>query len=101
MYIQMYLNNIEFEWDENKKILNIKQHDLDFRDGWMVFEQPIIERIDDRYDYAEIRWIALGKMLDVIVVVIYTLRRQKIRIISLRKANKKEREIYEKNIKPN
>ena len=101
MYTIVYTNNIEFEWDEQKNKANIEKHDIDFQDAVLLFESPIIARIDDRQDYGEKRWIALGRIKETICVVVYTLRKSKIRIISLRKANKSEREIYHEKIQQN
>ncbi len=53
-----------------------------------------IETIDDRLDYGEERWIALGLIQGQLHVLIYTYRTTKIRIISLRKANAQERKYY-------
>ncbi len=83
-----------FEWDENKNLNNIKQHGIDFNDAKLVFEEPIIEKVDDRKDYGEIRRICLGVMNNYIVVVVYTYRGNKIRIISIRRASSNERKIY-------
>jgi uncharacterized DUF497 family protein len=60
----------------------------------MIFSKPILKRKDDRKDYGEERWIALGNLDGAIVVVIYTLRDEAIRIISIRRANRYERKIY-------
>jgi len=56
-------------------------------------------RPDDRKDYGEERMIALGKISDLIVITAYTKHGKNIRLISARKANKKERRIYRERIK--
>jgi uncharacterized DUF497 family protein len=89
---------MKFEWDENKNGHNILQHDIDFNDAELVFNYPIINRLDDRKDYGEFRYIALGQLNGIIVVIVYTLRKDVVRIISMRKANIREREIYKKFI---
>jgi uncharacterized protein len=86
------------EWDSSKNEKNIKRHKLDFNDALMVFEQPMLSRIDDRENYGEDRWIGLGKLDGAIVVIVYTLRNENVRVISLRRANRRERKIYEERI---
>jgi len=54
---------------------------------------------DAKRDYGEKRWIAIGQLMNFCIVIIYTIRDKKIRLISARKANIKEREIYYENIK--
>ncbi len=49
-----------FEWDERKRESNIKTHDVDFVRAARIFANPVLERLVDREDYGEERWIALG-----------------------------------------
>jgi uncharacterized DUF497 family protein len=86
---------IELEWDENKNIANIKNHDIDFCDAWKIFNEPILKKIDSRKNYGEERWIGLGRLEELIIIIVYTHRAEKIRIISIRRANRNERKIYE------
>lgn len=88
-----------FEWDTKKNQRNITKHGIDFSDAIEVFANPVVVRPDDRQNYGEDRWIALGKMRGVAVVLVYTKRKKNIRIISVGKANKNERRIYEEKIK--
>ncbi|OGB65988.1 MAG: hypothetical protein A2Y94_04430 [Caldithrix sp. RBG_13_44_9] len=90
---------MKFVWDENKNSGNIKKHGIDFNDASAIFVQPLLIKIDDRRDYQEKRWIALGKLRDLVVVVVFTIRADSIRIISIRKANKIERKIYHESLK--
>jgi uncharacterized DUF497 family protein len=54
-----------------------------------------LERIDDRKDYGELRWIVLGQVEGVVYRVVYTWRDENlVRLISAQKASKDEREIY-------
>jgi uncharacterized DUF497 family protein len=82
------------EWDKNKNKINIKKHGIDFLDAHKIFEKPILTKIDDRIDYKEKRWIGLGQLEHITVVLVYTKRGKNIRIISIRKANKIERKVY-------
>ena len=87
------------EWDNTKNQINIEKHDIDFGDAYKIFENTIITKIDDRIDYREKRWIGIGKLEQVIVVLVYTKRGNNNRIISIRKANKIERKIYNEQFK--
>ncbi len=89
------------EWDNNKNKINIDKHDIDFFDAYKIFYNPIITRIDTRSDYKEKRIIGIGKLEKVIVVLVYTKRGKNIRVISIRKANKIERKIYNEQFKQN
>lgn len=88
---------MEFEWDEVKNKANYIKHWLDFSDSKYIFQNPILSKIDDRCEYNEIRHIWLWNLEWRIVIVVYTVRNNKYRIISLRKANEKEQTIYRQN----
>ena len=90
---------MSLEWDQNKNIINIKKHGIDFDDADKIFKNPILTKIDERIDYKEKRWIGIGRLEKVTVVLIFTKRGKKIRIISMRKANKIERRIYNEYFK--
>jgi uncharacterized protein len=88
---------MEFEWDENKNRINKLKHDIDFQIAKGVFEDKgRIKAEDNRIDYGETRWISIGKAFNLILVIVYTIRDAKIRIISARIASKKERDQYNK-----
>ena len=89
---------MDFEWDEEKRQRNVRVHGIDFLTASLVFENEMLERIDDREDYGEDRIIALGHVNGVVIRVVYTLRQSRIRIISAMKASKYEREIYYQTI---
>ena len=89
---------MKFEWDEAKRRSNYKKHGLDFRDVEKIFEKPVVTAADNRQKYGEKRYISLGVIEDVVVVVVHTARRESTRIISLRKAKLKERQAYEEKI---
>ena len=92
---------MQYEWDENKRIANFARHKVDFADATDFEWDTAIETMDDRLDYGETRWVTLGLIGQNLHVMVYTIRSQKIRIISLRKANKRENRYYEKNIQKN
>ncbi len=88
---------MEFEWDENKNQKNILKHKIDFADAIHVFiDKDRIEKLDARRHYNEDRWETLGITEFGVLVIIYTERNEgnTVRIISARKANKRERKYY-------
>ena len=88
-----------FEWDENKRAKNIAKHDLDFVDAWQVFNAPMIIDVDDREEYGETRFVGIGFLKNFFVAIIFTEPDERtIRIISLRKALKYEREQLDEHI---
>ena len=90
---------MRFEWDERKNEINIRNHKIDFVDVPVAFKGAMLIDYDDRQDYGENRWIGLGLLHGIVVVVVFREpRKDTIRIISARKANRKEqKEYYEKN----
>jgi uncharacterized DUF497 family protein len=86
---------MEFEWDESKNKSNREKHGIDFNDAKEVFKDENRKTSPDlRVDYGEDRWVTIDKLIDTIIVVIYTIRETTYRIISARYAKKKERETY-------
>lgn len=88
---------MDFEWDENKRMSNIKKHGIDFVAAKEVFkDKERIETIDDRKDYGEERIQTIGYAKPGVLFVVYTYRNNKTsrRLISARKANKKELALY-------
>ena len=91
----MQSSEFDFEWDEQKAAANLRKHRVSFLTAAEVFAHEILERIDDRKDYGEIRFIALGRVETEIYRVVFTWRAENlIRIISAQKASRDEREIY-------
>ena len=90
---------MKFEWDEQKRLINLQRHEIDFADVWRVFENETATRVDDRYDYGEIRYLSLGLLFGEVISVIYTENEEITRIISARKATKYEQEIYFREIR--
>ena len=88
-----------FEWDENKNQQNVKKHGLDFGDTEEMFSGLLLLRPDTRKDYGESRSIGVGTIRGRTAFVVFTERGPNIiRIISLRKATRRERKQYEKAI---
>ncbi len=90
---------MNFEWDESKNKTNIDERDLDFADAWQIFDAPMLVKIDNRKDYGEERFVGIGFLKNLVVVIVFTEpNEQTIRVVSLRKALKYEREQFEKYI---
>ena len=88
-----------FEWDESKRAENIDKHDLDFADAWQIFDAPMLVDIDNREDYGETRFFGIGFLRNIIVAIVFTERDEEtIRVISLRKALKYEREHFKEYV---
>lgn len=88
---------MKFEWDENKRFINLQKHGLDFRDAHLVFTDEAFVIEDPHQDYDEERYILQGMLEQFFVIVVFTVREDEIiRIISMRKANKREQENYVK-----
>ncbi len=87
---------MEFEWDINKAKVNLDKHGIDFADAARIFLDSYRLETALPYDlYRESRYKTTGIVDNRILVVIYTLRGNKIRIISARKAEKYERKQYQ------
>lgn len=88
-----------FEWDETKNKANIRKHGFDFFDAKEMFRGRLIVSPDLRRDYGENRWLGIGTIQARIVVIVFTERSANtIRVISLRKASRRESKQYEKAI---
>jgi uncharacterized DUF497 family protein len=86
---------IEFEWDEAKADDNLRKHGVSFEFAATAFRDPFgIEWIDDREAYGEVRTILLGMADGTVLVVVYTERESRIRLISARRATRYEQDRY-------
>ena len=90
---------MEFVWDEPKNESNIRKHGLDFADAHRIFASPVLVARDEREEYGEERWVGIGLLdLRAVVVVFSEPDERTIRIISLRKALRHERERFEEHL---
>lgn len=86
---------MRYQWDQNKAITNFRKHGIDFADAVFVFSDPWAITISDDRFYEE-RFITIGiDAFGRVLVVVYTLREEEIRVISARKATKQEKHKYE------
>jgi len=99
-YLHKYVYNeiVHFTWDERKRKTNLRKHGIDFADAESVFAGLVLTFEDDRFDYGEHRFITVGMLNDIVVVIAHTERNEGIRVISMRKATKNEQKIYAQEI---
>ncbi len=90
------------EWDEAKNRSNFAKHGLDFADAATVFTGPCVTFADSRFDYGEVRLITLGLLAGRVVIIAHAPRGDDTtRIISMRKANRREQKIYQTRLDQN
>jgi uncharacterized DUF497 family protein len=88
---------MQFDWDDDKEKSNIEKHGIDFSTAALVFgDNNRIEKYDEHHSISEDRYITIGQINEVavVVVVVYTERESLTRIISARLATKREKEAY-------
>ena len=89
------MNNDGFEWDRRKAASNLANHGIAFEIACEVFDDPChIEELDEREDHGEDRYNTIGMVRGRLLLVTHTLRGARIRIISARMAESKERRRY-------
>ena len=92
----MYNSAMSFEWDPAKARSNRSKHGIRFSDAVDVFEDPAALTLDDLGSTGERRFVTLGMdAADRLLVVSYTWREDRIRIISARRGTRRERRDYE------
>ena len=86
---------MDVEWDERKARTNLQKHGVDFADAVAALEDPcaltILDESSEEERFASLGLDGLGRLL----VVVYTTRDQRIRLISARQANRREQRQYE------
>ena len=82
------------EFDEGKRASTLRNHGLDMARAPDVLAGPTLTVADNRRNYGETRYITIGLLDEKMVVLVWTPRGKMLRIISLRKANDRERRIY-------
>ena len=89
---------MRYEWDETKNRSNFAKRGLDFKDAEQVFGGSCVTFEDNRFDYGEERFITLGLLAGRLVTIAHAPRGEATRIISMRKANRREQKIYQKRL---
>jgi uncharacterized DUF497 family protein len=99
MYITIN-DQTEFEWNEDKNILNHQKHQISFEEALVVFTDPYaLQNYDEEHSYDDERWIVLGRAgKELVLFVVCAESRNKIRLISARKATPNERRNYYEKI---
>jgi uncharacterized DUF497 family protein len=85
---------MDVEWDEAKDAENRRKHGLPLAAAARLDWSAAVRDLDGRRDYGERRWTATAPLAGRLHVCVYTLRAGRRRIISLRKANARERRSY-------
>lgn len=88
---------MNFIWDETKRQTNLQKHGLDFADAETVFNGPLVLFEDTRENYGEQRMIGIGLLDYLVVLMVHVESDDVIRIISMRKADSDETDLYYKN----
>ena len=89
----------DFEWDPEKDSINIRKHRIDFDTAKLIWTGTVLERVDSRRQYGEIRFQGFGVVEGRVLTVIFTWRGATRRIISARKANIREKRLFETEIR--
>ena len=92
--------NLRFEWDPKKATANLAKHGVSFEEGLTVFSDPLARIFDDEeHSIEEEREIIIGHSTKHrLLLVCFTARESSIRILSARKATRRERQDYEENV---
>lgn len=85
-------------YDPAKRVRTLLERGLDFDDAVAVFADATIDALDDRRDYGEVRLVTYGMLRGRMVVIVWTARAGARQIISMRKANERERRVLESEL---
>jgi len=85
---------MRFTWSETKRRINLAKHGLDFAAAKKVFAGPMVLFEDQRSDYGEQRMIGIGLLAELVVLVVHVESGAIIHIISMRKADNHETNLY-------
>ncbi len=91
---------MDYEWDEDKAAANVRKHSISFANVFGFDWESALVVEDDREDYGEKRYRALGYINARLHALVFTVREDKIRVISLRRASPREKRSYESSIRP-
>lgn len=92
---------MEISWDPRKAEINLKKHGVSFEEAATVIQSAMTVTIEDDSSLDEQRFVTIGVSVKLrVLMVVHTYRaEEEIRIISARKATRKEQEIYEERIR--
>ncbi len=90
---------MRYTYDPTKRAANLKKHGLDFKDAAQVIESDRTVTFEDqRFNYGEQRFVTLGVLRGMVVAIATAETDEEIRVISMRKAERHEKEIYYRNL---
>ena len=89
---------MDLEWDEAKRLQALLERGMDFADVVRFDLDSIVTVPDERFDYGELRFRSTGYLNGALCRFCWTPRNGRVRIISMRKVNDRERKIYEAEI---
>jgi uncharacterized protein len=90
---------MDFEWDEAKNRRNLAKDGISFEEAAGMFAGPILREVDDPGTYDEIRFRVFGMVAGRLLCIVCTMRKDRVRIISARRASRAERRTY-RQIRP-
>ena len=93
-----------FEWDEDKARANFAKHGISFEEATQIFADPyFFEVLDEKHSTAdEVQHLGWGRVRGFVVATIVFVKRGRVRLVSARKANKKEeKNYYDQNFEQN
>ena len=91
----LHLERMDLDWDEDKRERTLQERGLDFADVAAARWDNALTAEDQREEYGERRFVSLVPIQDRLCVVAWCIRGKALRVISLRKANARERKRYE------
>jgi uncharacterized DUF497 family protein len=83
-----------FEWDPDKNRTNVRKHEIDFGDALQVFSDPAAIVVEARRVHGEQRQLIVGRAGGNFMTVVFTVRGERIRLISARRSRSTERKRY-------
>ncbi|MBV9587498.1 MAG: BrnT family toxin [Alphaproteobacteria bacterium] len=86
---------LKIDFDPDKDATNLRVHGVSLTEADALFRGFTVQQEDDRFDYGETRFIAIGEIAGVEFTCVYTLRGEAYRLISLRRASRRERNVYQ------
>jgi len=87
---------LTFEWDDEKRLANLRKHGVEFADAATAFDDDQAITVRDEDSEGEERFVTLANdALGRLLVIVFTWREERIRLISARKATRRERKHYE------
>jgi uncharacterized DUF497 family protein len=88
---------MRYTWDEGIRQANLAKHGLDFADAEKIFAGPLVLIEDSRHEYGEQRMIGIGLLDFLVVLIVHVEADDEIRVISMRRANSDETDLFYQN----